>query len=153
METPPQGRGVPGGGGGLTILRLESRTGGWFRGAKKMLSRAETETDVPEDRMVQRGASVTCSFKTRGASTTSGFWGEDRGSAKGQAGRRADPAGFPWRRSLAKREAETALWLSESLFQLARNEELKIKLLVLIPTLEEGRSPHLGGDGGAAEEP
>lgn len=153
---PPPGQGGPGRMGRLTIVRLESRIRGWSAGAKRMLSRAVTETDMPEGLMMQRGASVTWSFSVRGASTTSGLWG------RGQRARLAKQPGYRLKANwtlldypgtlggqrLAKKEPETTLWCGWGKFtvlQLACIKELKTKLPVLITALEARKGHHNRG--------
>lgn len=53
----------------LTMAMLESWTAGRPGGTSEMLRKAETETEVPEGLMMQRGGADTCSTSRRGAST------------------------------------------------------------------------------------
>lgn len=56
------------------MAMLESWTAGRPGGTSEMLRKAETETEVPEGLMMQRGGADTCSTSRRGASTA-GLWG------------------------------------------------------------------------------
>lgn len=56
------------------MAMLESWTAGRPGGTSEMLRKAETETEVPEGLMMQRGGADTCSTSRRGASTV-GLWG------------------------------------------------------------------------------
>lgn len=58
----------------LTMAMLESWTAGRPGGTSEMLRKAETETEVPEGLMTQRGGADACSTSRRGASTA-GLWG------------------------------------------------------------------------------
>lgn len=58
----------------LTMAMLESWTAGRPGGTSEMLRKAETETEVPEGLMMQRGGADACSTSRRGASTA-GLWG------------------------------------------------------------------------------
>lgn len=72
----------------LTMAMLESWTGGRSGGTSEMFRKAETETEVPEGLMVQRGGAETCSTSLSGASTE-GLWGRQvswrQGAGQGHA--------------------------------------------------------------------
>lgn len=53
----------------LTMATLESGMAGRPGGTSEMLRKAETETEVPEGLMMQRGGADACSTSRRGAST------------------------------------------------------------------------------------